>query len=112
MSVKDFHYLGGYKKWPTPADVEVGSILEDYIYRGEKLKKGLEMTPEEFVKRLLGGASSRFMVKVFEENWQNVVPTIMHIALLDVESKKIVRFEENPNKFPTDDLIEKLRLLR
>ncbi len=68
------------------------------------------MAPDNIVGRLLG-PSHRFQVQVHLERW-GAGNQILHIALLDTTNKEIVRFEEKPETFPSDLLIDKLRLLR
>jgi len=67
--------------------------------------------PVEIIHRILG-APNRFRVNVYNEGWGDQRTPIMHIALLDTGNKQIVRFEEDPATFPSDALIDKLRLLR
>lgn len=63
---------------------------------------------ETLVLRLLK-SDGRFLVKTFVEEWPD--KNILHVAVLS-KDKVIYRFEENPNTFPSDELIDKLRLLR
>jgi len=77
---------------------------------GDVAKQYMALTPALIVLRILGG-NSRFLINQHTENWEGH-PPILHIALLDTASKVIVRFEEDPLKFPSDALIDKLRLLR
>ena len=81
---------------------------EDQVRIGNNLPA---IHPVEIVHRILG-APNRFRVLVTKETWGDAHPDIMHVALLDTGTKQIVRFEEVPERFPSDALIDKLRLLR
>lgn len=67
--------------------------------------------PADIIQRILG-CDNRFRVQVTREVWGDTHPEILHVALLDINTKQIVRFEEAPERFPSDALIDKLRLLR
>jgi hypothetical protein len=70
----------------------------------------LSLGPADIIDRLLG-EQHRFEVRTYTESWASI-GAILHIALLDRTSKKIVRFEEDPKAFPSDRLIDALRCLR
>lgn len=91
---------------PYPFPVGAGGIQSDLT---QKINTNYQ--PSDIIDRLLG-KPHRFEVRTYTENWNGHIKTILHIALLDKNNKGIVRFEEDPDTFPSDRLIDALRLLR
>lgn len=71
----------------------------------------LNFDSNTLIVRLLGG-SERYEVQTRMERWLVDDTYVLHVALKSKADGQIVRFEEDPNKFPSDMLIDKLRLLR
>jgi len=67
------------------------------------------LNPAEIVIRLLNDGP--FLVHAFEERWGEFHDPILHIAVMNTKTKLIVRFEEDLQKFPSHQLIDKLRVL-
>lgn len=89
-----------YQEWEK-------ELAEDKIRINSPFKPPSSISYIDLIKRLVG---NKFEINIHYEDWMDH-SKIMHIALRNAAGQ-IVRFEENPEVFPSPELIDKLRLLR